>query len=364
MLFSKYQVGAVVLTMSLLLSACTDSAAIESKPIQEFLTVEAQQAILSNSYVVSREYVGTVQANQKAQLGFELSGKVSSIYVDVGQEVQEGQALITLDTQLLITEKKQLQAQLNEIYAQLKLTKANLKRQVSLREKGFSSEAEFDSLTSQKDALLANVLRIQSTIAANSLKQSKSIIKAPYSGIVSERFVSLGDVVAVGAPTLVLLSSGNKEATIGVHKDDVKDIKTQNTHTIRIGSTAFNAELISLPSNIETNSRNVRLRFNLMDTTEVLDGELAYLSFQKVFHENGFWLPNSALTDGIRGTWNIYVLVANNNQKIVESRSVEVLYSDSERVYVKGALSSGDDVVVSGLHKVVPGQAVKIAYSR
>lgn len=353
----------MIFFMSAMLSACTDSTANEVIS-QKLLTVEAQQVEESNNYTVVREYVGSVHANQKSNLGFELSGKVSQLHVDVGEEVIKNQALISLDTLLLATEQKQLEAQLNEIHAQLTLTRANLKRQQSLRNKGFSSEAELDSLTSQKDAFLANILRIQSSISANQLKQQKSIIKAPYSGIISERFVSLGDVVSIGAPTLSLLSSGDKEAIIGVYKGDIQDIKAQNNYAIRVDENRYSAQLISLPSNIDANSRNVRLRFRIEEEKNMLDGELAYLSFQKVFPEKGFWLPNTALTDGIRGTWNIYVLASANNSKVVESRAIQVLYSDSKQVYVQGDLSSGDEVVINGLHKVVPGQAVQTSYPR
>jgi hypothetical protein len=41
-------------------------------------------------------------------------------------------------------------------------------------------------------------------------------------------------------------------------------------------------------------------------------------------------------------------------------REVQVLYSETERVYVRGAISDGDMVVASGLHRVVPGQIVRL----
>ncbi|WP_375748828.1 efflux RND transporter periplasmic adaptor subunit [Vibrio sp. HN007] len=358
-----FKLSSAALLTAALLSACTDSSANKYQP-PEPLAVEVKQASMSDSYNVVREYVGTVQANQKANLGFELSGKVSQIMVDIGEEVQAGQALITLDTQLLKTEQKQLEAQLHEIKAQLKLTDANLARQRSLRKKGFSSEADIDALSSQKESHEANIERIHSSINANQLKQEKSVIKAPYSGIINDRFVSLGDVVSVGAPTLALLSSGNKEAVIGVYKGDAKDIIKKGNFSVSVDDDTFSAALISHPSNIDLNSRNVRLRFSLEGGAEVLDGELARLSYQKTFSETGYWLPNTALIDGIRGTWNIYVISENEGQKVVESRSVQVIYSDSHRVYVQGALASGDEVIVTGLHKVVPGQSVKVIQER
>lgn len=360
MLPTKLPLSTCTLLMSLALSACSDSSAVET-PTEKLLTVATAVAQESPNYSVMREYVGAVRANQKANLGFELAGKISDIYVDAGEQVKKGQPLIVLDTQLLKTEQKQLQAQLNEVNAQLTLTKTNLKRQYSLRKKGFSSEADIDSLNSQKDALIANVFRISSSIEGNQLKQKKSVIKAPYSGVIGSRFVSLGDVVSAGSPTLELISTDAKEAVIGVYKGDVQSIQRQELHRIRIDGQVVDANLISSPANIDVNSRNVRLRFGLEGSQDLLDGELAYLLYEKQFEQHGFWLPNSALTDGLRGTWNVYVLKQTDQTKKVENRSVQVLYSDSSRVFVAGALASGDEVVVSGLHKVVPGQAVQVA---
>lgn len=359
----SFKISSIAILITIFLSACTEPSTNEYKPLGP-LTVEVQQATESNSYSALREYVGIIQARQKSNLGFELSGKISRIMVDSGAVVRTGQALIVLDTQLLVTEQKQLEAQLSEIAAQLKLTDANLTRQRSLSKKGFSSEADIDALSSQKESHEANLERIRSSINANKLKQEKSIIRAPYAGVISDRFVSLGDVVSAGTSTLTLISSGNKEAVIGVYKGDVSNLIQRETFAINIDDETFTAKLISQPSNVDLNSRNVRLRFSLEGGDKVLDGELARLSYQKHFDETGFWLPNTALIDGIRGMWNIYVAIDNGHQMVIESRSVRVMYSDSYRVYVQGSLTKGEEVVVTGLHKVVPGQVVNVVMEK
>ncbi|WP_019612865.1 efflux RND transporter periplasmic adaptor subunit [Psychromonas ossibalaenae] len=360
MLFHISSINILAAAAVFLMSGCTDSIEAAKKP-RELLTVVSQKVQESESYTVEREYVGTIFAGQKANLGFELSGKISEIRVDVGQVVKKGQALISLDTQLLNTELEQLAAQLEEIKAQQKLIRANLNRQYSLKKKGFSSDSEIDLLISQKEALQANILRIQAAVGTNKLKQQKSTIKAPYSGIVSKRFVSLGDVVAVGTPTLLLLSEGNKEAVIGVHNNDIKGIESQGHYVIRVENKGYSAKLISQASNIDSTSRSVSLRFLLENEPSLLDGELAYLSYKKIYPAKGYWLPNTALIDGMRGTWNIFTLNTVDNHKIVERRSVQVLFANSQSVYVQGALSNGDEVIMTGLHKVVPGQSVYAA---
>ncbi|SON49875.1 efflux RND transporter periplasmic adaptor subunit [Vibrio tapetis] len=360
MRYQKLASFCFVLFATLLLSACSETEKVEEQP-HTLLTVQTQPVVEHESYSVDREYVGVINSVQRANLGFELSGKVSDIRVDVGQTVTKGQELVTLDTQLLGSELKELQAQLDEVKAQQKLTQTNLKRQHALKKKGFSSDSEIDSLVSQKEAQTANLLRIQSAVEANRLKIQKSTIRAPYDGIISKRFVSLGDVVGVGTSTFSLLSTSGKEAVIGVNSQDLKDIQAQSDYVIRVRDQVYPAHLISKASNIDAKSRSISLRFSLDDNNAVLDGELAYLTFEKHYPEKGFWLPTTALIDGIRGTWNIYALNSETDENQVERRVINVLFANNESVYVKGGLTNGDQVITTGLHKVVPGQSVSIA---
>ncbi len=350
----------LIVWMAFLISACSQPTETANNP-GELLFVEAQAARVSDSYTVLHEYVGSVHSAQKANLGFELAGKVSELWVDAGEVVFKGQLLISLDTQLLLTELKQLEAQLAEVKAEQDLTQANLLRQYSLKKKGFASESEIDRLISQRDALKAKVLRLNAEVSANRLKQEKSTIKAPYSGIISQRFVSLGDIVGLGQATFSLLSTDNKEAIIGINNDDIAAIESQGDFQIRIGETRYAADLVSSASNIDLNSRSISLRFLLEHAPAVLDGELAYLSYEKRYEAEGFWLPSAALTDGIRGTWNVFIINSIDRQKQVERRSVQVLFANNRSVYVQGAIADGDEVITAGLHKVVPGQFVQVS---
>ncbi|MGV2988170.1 efflux RND transporter periplasmic adaptor subunit [Vibrio sp. E150_011] len=360
MQYQKLYALCFAFSATLFLSACSEADKVKEHP-HTLLTVQTQPVIEHDSYSVAREYVGTIHSTQRANLGFELSGKVSDIRVDVGQTVTKGQELVTLDTKLLASELKELQAQLDEVKAQQKLTQANLKRQFALKKKGFSSDSEIDTLISQKEALAANLLRIQSAVETNRLKLQKSTIRAPYDGIISKRFVSLGDVVAVGSSTFSLLSTSGKEAIIGVNSQDLDDIQAQHDYVIRVRNQEYTAHLISKASNIDASSRSIGLRFLLEDNNAVLDGELAYLTFEKHYPEKGFWLPTTALIDGIRGTWNIYSLNSVEGENRVERQVISVLFANNKSVYVKGELNNGDHVVTTGLHKVVPGQSVLIA---
>ncbi|MEZ9321186.1 efflux RND transporter periplasmic adaptor subunit [Vibrio sp. 10N.286.51.E5] len=362
--------SAVALSLSAFLVGCgentqaetasdADNAAAESNSAAStVLTVETVALESSPSYAVLREYVGVVKAGQQANLGFELAGKVNEILVDVGDTVTEGQPLIRLDTQLLQTESSQLKAQAEEVKAQLSLVAANLKRQRSLKAKGFSAEAEIDSLTSEQRVLQANLLRIDASVKGNDLKLVKSTILAPYSGTIATRFVSLGDVVNVGNPTLTLLASEGKEAFIGIPAHQMQKVTSLSSPNIRVGRTDYAVELLNPGAMVDTQSRSVGLRYLFPEQASVLEGQLAYLKFDEQIDEQGYWVPLTGLIDGLRGVWNIFVIGDGNK---VERRSVQVLFANNQQAYVSGAIEDGEQVIASGLHRLVPGQTVKPA---
>ncbi|MGF1766864.1 efflux RND transporter periplasmic adaptor subunit [Enterovibrio makurazakiensis] len=353
----------VFVTTLSLLSACGSESNAETETHSENIPVVTTLAVeMSPGYSVNREFVGTVQAGQNAKLGFELGGKVNALMVDVGDSVKKGEPLIALDTQLLDTETQQLSAQLEQLDAQLALIQNNLQRQRQLKKKGFSADAEIDSLTSQRDALKANVRQLEASLASTELRKEKSTIYAPYNGKISQRFVSHGDVVNVGAPTLTLLADSQKEAQIGVPVTVLADVNQMSHPVIRVRDEQYPATLLNPGADIDMRSRTVTLRFLLPEQTSVLNGELAYLQYNHHTPEPGFWMPITGITDGLRGMWNVYAaLPSDDGEHHISRRSVQVLHADDSNAFVSGAIGNGELVVIEGVHRIVSGQQVNVA---
>ncbi|KHT63175.1 RND transporter [Photobacterium gaetbulicola] len=355
----RITIAGIVIGSTLLVGCNTSTSSPTERHVQPLLSVNTLTLAPSDHYSVEREYVGMVQAGQQANLGAELGGKVARILVDVGDSVQAGEPLLVLDTQLLITQADELRAQQSQITAQLDLAEANLKRQQSLKQRGFSADADIDALNSQRNALMANFRQLSASLAANQLKQAKSTIYAPYDGTVSSRHVSTGDVINTGTPTLTLLAATSKEAHIGIPAKQLAKLSNHDSWKLQIGPESYPATLLNPGARIDSVSRTVKLRFALPESAEVLDGQLAYLQFSDVHEKPGYWIPLSAMTDGLRGTWNVFVMHGADKQYVVERRSIQVLHANDGYAYVTGALTTGEQVIADGLHRLVPGQAVQ-----
>jgi hypothetical protein len=102
-------------------------------------------------------------------------------------------------------------------------------------------------------------------------------------------------------------------------------------------------------------------------------GEQLELELDQWVGEPGVWLPLEALAEGARGLWSAYVVepakdaddpqgtgsLASTRGRLV-ARPLEILYQTGDRVFVRGPLAPGERLVAAGLHRVVPGQLVRV----
>lgn len=92
------------------------------------------------------------------------------------------------------------------------------------------------------------------------------------------------------------------------------------------------------------------------------NGQLAQVQIKQNISQAGFWLPLSALTDGIRGQWNVYqVTKTANDLFVISATTVEVKYTSLDAAYITGLPLVPQDIIVAGVHRYVPRQIVKRA---
>ncbi|MCL1125058.1 efflux RND transporter periplasmic adaptor subunit [Shewanella surugensis] len=341
-----------------LLSACQKTAAPSTAQYQ---TVSTRSFITAPSYQQTQQFSGVVRSSNTTAIGFELSGKINQLNVDIGDKVKMGQLLAKLDTQLLHTEKNELKANLTQNQAELDLANSTLKRSLSLKQKNYISEQKIDELKGQVNRLMAARTQLKAAYAANQLKIEKSNIIAPFNGIISQRHHYIGEVTSTGTPIYTLVQSNSPQAYIGVPSDIAKSLTINKQANIRIANHNYLAKIKGISAELNPITRTVELRFTLPQDSQVINGEIAYFTHIKDVEMLGYWVPISALTDGIRGLWNIYVLTPRADKSFnVERRDIDILYSNQDQAYIQGPISDSQLYIDQGSHKLVAGQKVNI----
>ena len=210
--------------------------------------------------------------------------------------------------------------------------------------------------------------QLDAKLASLELELEQSILKAPFNGRIAKRFVDEGTVVSAGQSIFTLVEANALEAHIGVPVNTATQIPLGSNQQLQIGARTYQAQVLSTLPQLDSATRTLTVVLSLDESAakEVRAGQVARLKLSENIADSGYWLPTTALVRGVRGLWSCYVLgksktVASSPQTAfrVERREVEVLQTESERVFVRGTIQNSDRVIVNGNHRLVTGQLVR-----
>jgi membrane fusion protein, multidrug efflux system len=348
-------------------------------PAAQVLPVETRILERVSAYEVGEEFAGRVVAGRQSSLGFERDGIVTAMAVDEGDKVEKGDILARLGTAILEARRRELNAQLaqtqatyEEVEARLDYARATVKRRDGLVRNAHVSQQSYDealfderALTAKLKATEAAVAAVRAELGVLQAEMDRSRIVAPFDGTIIARLADEGTAMAAGESLLRLIEDDALEIRIGVSESVADIIETGRVYDIRVGTRTFPAVLRTILPSVDPETRTVQAVFLLaeLDGPRPRSGQLAVLTIARRVTAEGFWLPVAALTSGRRGLWNAYVATPDPSEDGVfriERRDVRIIHSETDRVFVRGTLREGERVVTAGLHRLVPGQAVKL----
>ncbi len=331
----------------------------------EPLPVVATEAVERSGYALTRSFAGRVIARRDSAIGFEIPGVVVEVLVDDGDTVAAGDVLARLDTRALEVERTQLEAERDEVRANRALAVRTLERQEFLRREGHATGQRLDEARFDEQALRARLDRLAAAIERIEVDLTKSVIAAPFAGTVSDRRVDEGTVVAAGTPLLRLLETGRREARVGLPARFAGRLAPGSRHPVTLTGATVEGRVTAILPDLDPGTRTVTAVLSLPTGIAAPSGDLARLLLSERIPEPGFWLPTTALTEGLRGLWTVYALAPEPaGGHAVRRETVEVLHTATDRVFVRGTLEPGDLIVAAGAHRLVPGQQVQVVEQR
>lgn len=348
----------LILLPAVVLTACDWTSQADSDLPDYRHKVAVQPVRLQDNYEVERQFSGQVESTQNPTVAFELPGTIAELSFNEGDEAAAGEVLARLDTQLLQAERQELDARAAEIGTELALARRNLARIERLQQEQMASEREGDELSSRVQQLAASLQRNQAALDGNRIRLEKSELRAPFDALIQRRLADEGTVVDAGAAVFSLVQTGLREVRAGLPVHLFNNLSVGDRLVIRAGDQETIGELIAIGAVVDqsTRSRVVRVRVN----ADWAPGELAYVSVSEPVQQTGTWLPDTAVTEGLRGSWVVYVAVPSGDQQAsLEKRSITIHHAAMGQLYVSGALSADELIVTNGLHRVAPGQQVR-----
>lgn len=358
--------AAVLLVAAAGPTGCGEPEAVAAEEEAVVLPVQVQVARAREAYRVREEYVGRVTSRRKSQLGFERSGRLERLPVDEGDRVAEGDLLAALDVRELAARRRELVAQVDETEARLALARRTTRRQNQLRDSDHTSEAQLDAAVFEERALASRLEAARAALASVDVALELSLLEAPYAGIVTARRADEGSVVSPGEPVFELIEDGAMEVRVGMPPQTAAGLEPGVRIEVSVAGRTAPAVLHATLPSVEPDTRTVTAIFRLDEepgdpVRGIPDGALARVPVERWVPAQGFWLPVGALAESRRGLWSAYVVSPGEDGfATVDRRQLEVLHTEADRVFVRGTLRDGERIVSGGVHRLVPGQKVRV----
>jgi RND family efflux transporter MFP subunit len=356
--YYKLLAGVSLALLAIALAGCNDTVAEKVSPGRPVLVATVHYEAESPE----RSFVGTIKPRIETDMGFRVPGKVAKRLVEVGQTVDVGQPLATLDEVDLKLQAEQAEAEQRAATGVLAQAAAAETRARDLRGKGWATDAQLDQAKAAGDEARARLNRAERSVDLTRNSLSYATLEADTRGVVTATLVEPGQVVASGQTAIRVARFAEKEAVVAIPetllgraKDGVASVTLWSEPGRK-----YAAKLREVAPSADPATRTYLAKFSLPDADDRVSlGMTATLTLADRATERVARLPLSALfSEG--GDPSLYIVDANGD---VALKPVTVKSYETDQVVISGGVEEGAKVVTLGVQKLDPAQKVRIVSS-
>jgi RND family efflux transporter MFP subunit len=214
-----------------------------------------------------------------SRISAETSGRILELPVLVGDQVEKGQPLASLDCRNNRARLQQARATLEAVRSRNTLAKRQIERTLSLRQTQNVSQELLDQRESNLNTTRADRQAQQARLEETELEVERCQIQAPFAGIVMQRLKAEGEWVTPGQPVIHLLDSERLEVSAQVPVDRVASINHASGFMLTTNQGEYPLRLRRVLPVVESRGRNREVRFRF-DTDSALPGSTGRLSWR------------------------------------------------------------------------------------
>lgn len=339
-------IGAVVtLSLSTLLTGCNKAISEPAEPLIKPVKLLAVKDLTVDD---SDAFLARIDATYRAQLSFQVGGEVEKLLVRMGQGVEKGEVLATLDP-------KDLQLALDAAQAQYALAKTQWERAKSLYSKKLISTDSYDQKETQYKAALASFEQAKTDL-------SYTKIQAPFDGVVSYTYVKPYQVVGEKQEILNLIDNTTLDVSFTLPVSYAESVSLSALKNAEMWVTMDSEpskripgkfKEISTQPNIDTNSYEAIVTITRPIDRNLLTGMTGQVHIAKQNKSNAMTLPTSAWVNKQEKQGEVWVMDSSTQQVN------KVTLSLNEGGAIESGLDNNDYVVIAGVERLVEGQVVK-----
>ena len=308
---------------------------------------------------------GSVFPDRESRVAAKISGMVERVFVEEGDQVEEGELLVQLDQKdLLITERqgqaavKVAEMQLKEAELRVENLRKERNRLASLFTKSVVSQQKYDEIDTAYsmaamglEVIRAQILSTRENLAMARQKLKDTTILTPFSGLIVQRFINPGEYVSTMPPTplFLLMNIDTVKTEIGLPEADLSRVALGDPVDIRVDAYphhTFKGTVSNINPTVDPLSRSFTIKIRIPNKDQRLKpGMFARATIYPEIHQHAIVVPFKAVaTSGEHAC--VYVLEGNR----VKLRKVTIGITDEEQIEVIKGLTEGEVIAVDGHH--------------
>ena len=292
---------------------------------------------------------GNVDTKQNLIIYPEYSGVLSQVYVKSGQKVNKGQILARIDD-------GGLSNQLAQMETQATLAKTTFERQKNLWDKKIGSEIQFLQAKTNYEAQMKAVAQMRAQLG-------KTIVKAPFSGVIDEVITEKGQVVGPGQQLMRIVNLSDMYVSANVPESFIGKIKNGAIVDVEVKSTGktYKGKVRQIGNYINPNNRNFSIEVAVPNSDNLLrPNQVAVLKIEDYKKPNAILVPESIVTENAVGEKIIYTVDTSGKEPKAIKKTIVVGLTSGANIEVKSGLNKGEQIIIEGARSVQNGDVVEI----
>jgi len=356
-----------VLAIASALSACGKSdkdpakAKADAKPVQLLVSSEDVLTVQSNSLASGPVITGAIQPERKADLRAEVSAVVLQVLKENGDPVKRGDVLVKLDETSIRDSLLSAEEALRAATQAHEQSQRALERLKTLRASGMTSAQALDDAEVRRNSALSEMSAARSRLAAARQQVGRTVVRAPFDGIVSERKVSNGDTAAIGKELLKVIDPTSMRFEGKVSADKIAAVKVGQPVMFRVngyGEQQFSGVVKRIDPSANDVTRQVEVLVAFANGVQPRVSGLYAEGRIDAETADALTLPESAM---VRAGDKTYAWKVKGNTLARADLGVGTRDPRTGNFEIRNGLASGDAVLRHPSSNLKDGQKVELA---
>jgi membrane fusion protein, multidrug efflux system len=352
---------------TLCLGACSGTSAQQPRAAGNPAVPVTIAPVVDKEMPLDIAVIGSAEAYSSVAVRAQITGELTSVNFEQGDDVKAGQVLFTLDQRPLEAALHQAEANLERDTAQAANAKAQAERYQDLAARGLSTKEQLGQTSATAAALEATVAADRAAVENARVQLQYATIRAPIGGRTGSLMVTAGNLVRANdqTPLVVTNQIAPIYVTFGVPEPMLPDLKRYMAlGPLHVEARAPTDEappatgvVTFVDNQVDQTTGTIKVKATFPNETRRLwPGQFLNVAVRLTSNPHALVVPSPAVQNGPQGQ---YVFVVKPD-KTVELRTVTVDRQAGRETIIKEGVTAGEKVVTDGQLRLVPGSRITV----